>query len=258
MPRFAANLSMLFTEFPFLDRFDHAAAAGFAGVEVLFPYDEDIDAIVAALKRNDLELVLFNLPAGDFAAGERGIANDPRRVAEFQTGLAQALDLTQRFNCNRLNCLSGLTLPEVPRETQLATLKTNLAYAANDCSRARVRQLVEPLNTVDTPGFLLSTAEAVLALIEELDHPNLALQLDIYHATMMHEDAIALIRDRLPRIGHIQIADSPGRHQPGTGTINFAPIFAALDTAGYDGWVSLEYRPEADTVASLAWLNAYR
>ncbi|MDQ3044389.1 MAG: TIM barrel protein [Chloroflexota bacterium] len=258
MPRFAANLSMLFTEHRFPERFDHAAKAGFTAVEFLFPYDEDIDAIAEALKRNILELVLFNLPAGDFSSGERGIANDPGRTQAFRAGVSAALEIADRLACTRLNCLSGLTSPDPPRETQMATLRDNLRFAADACSRAEIRLVVEPLNTIDTPGFILSTAANGLALISEIDHPNLALQLDIYHAYMMGEDPLALIRDSMSQIGHVQIADSPGRHQPGTGTIDFGPIFTALDRADYSGWVSLEYRPEGETVSSLAWLDAYR
>jgi|SRR5579884_312751 len=257
MPRFAANLSMLFTEYPFLARFDRAAAAGFTAVEFLFPYDEDVPAIRAALTRNGLQQVLFNLPARDFAGGERGIANDPRRVAEFRAGVARALEIAATLACPRLNCLVGLTLPDVPLDAQWATVEENLAYAAEQAARAGVRQVVEPLNTFDTPGFLLTTPGQGFALIERIGHPNLTLQYDLYHAQRMVGNLTATIRDRLPRIGHVQIADSPARHQPGTGEINYPFVLAALDEAGYEGWTSLEYKPLGGTEASLAWLREW-
>lgn len=255
MPRFAANLTMLFTEYPVLERFDRAAAAGFRAVEFLFPYGEDIPAIRDALTRNGLEQILFNLPAGDWARGERGIANDPRRVAEFRAGVARALEIATTLGVSRLNCLAGLTLPDVPVEMQWATLRENLAYAAEQAQLAGVRQVVEPLNPFDTPGFLLSTPSRGFALLEEVGHPNLALEYDVYHAQRTEGNLVATIRSQIARIGHVQIADSPDRHQPGTGEINYPYVLQALDDAGYDGWVSLEYRPLGSTERSLGWLR---
>lgn len=257
MPRFAANLSMLFTEYPFVERFDRAAAAGFGGVEFLFPYAEDIAAVRAALTRNGLEQVLFNLPPGDFATGERGIANNPDRRAEFRDGVARALDIAGTLDCHRLNCLSGLTLPDVPLDTQWATLAENLSYAAVQAEAAGVRQVVEPLNTFDTPGFILPTTDRAIELLDAVGHPNLAVQYDVYHAQRMEGNLTATIAAQIARIGHVQIADSPARHEPGTGEINFPFVFDALDTAGYDDWVSLEYRPSGSTEASLGWLREY-
>ncbi len=257
MPRFAANLSMLFTEYPFLERFDRAAAAGFQAVEFLFPYAEDASAIRDALSRNGLEQVLFNLPAGDFAAGERGIANDPSRVEEFRDGVARALEIADRLACPMLNCLIGLDVPGVPVEQQWATVETNLAYAAEQAQAAGVRQVVEPLNPFDAPGFLLVTPGQGFDLVERIGHPNLSVQYDLYHAQRTAGNLTATIRDRIANIGHVQIADSPGRNQPGTGEINFPFVLQALDDAGYAGWVSLEYKPLGSTEESLGWLREW-
>ena len=257
MPRFAANLSMLFTEHPFGERFDRAAAAGFRAVEFLFPYDEDVAAVAAALKRNGLEQVLFNLPAGAFAAGERGLAADPARAGEFCDGVARALGIAATLECRRLNCLVGRVNPELARETQLATAAENLAFAAEQAQAAGVRLLVEPLNPFDAPGFLAPTTFDALALIDRAGHPNLALQFDVYHCQRAEGNVTHRLREIVDRIGHVQIADSPDRHQPGTGEINFPFVLAALDATGYDGWVSLEYKPLGGTEASLAWLHEY-
>ncbi|CAA9575305.1 MAG: Hydroxypyruvate isomerase [uncultured Thermomicrobiales bacterium] len=255
MPRFAANLSMLFTEHPFLERFDRAGAAGFAGVEFLFPYAEDIPAVRDALRRNGLEQVLFNLPAGDFAAGERGFANDPARRGEFRVGVGRALEIADTLGCRRLNCLVGLALPGVPEADQWATAAENLAFAASEAEGAGVRVVVEPLNVYDAPGFLLPTTERALALLDAAAHPNLAVQYDVYHAQRGEGNLVATIRRHLDRVGHVQAADSPDRHEPGTGEINYPFVFRALDEAGYGGWVGLEYRPAAGTEASLGWLR---
>jgi hydroxypyruvate isomerase len=255
MPEFAANLSMLFTEHPFLERFTAAKEAGFAAVEFLFPYEFDTAAIARELRRNDLEQVLFNLPAGNFAAGDRGLANDPARVEEFRAGVATALHIAQELGAGRLNCLVGLRLPDVPEETQTATLVDNLRYAADAAAAAGIRQVVEPLNIYDAPGFFLPTPESGFALIERVDHPNCSLQYDVYHAQRMSGNLAATITARIGQIGHVQIADSPDRHEPGTGEINYSFVLQALDDAGYDGWVSLEYRPRATPASSLRWLT---
>ncbi len=255
MPRFAANLSMLFTEHPFLERFSHARAAGFAAVEFLFPYDYDTAAIAAELQRNELQQVLFNLPAGNFATGDRGMANDPRRIDEFRDGVRRGLSIAAELGCGRLNCLVGLRLDGVPEDIQSATLVDNLLYAAEKAAAAGVRQVVEPLNAFDAPGYFLSTPTAGFALVDRVGHPNLTLQYDIYHAQRMTGNLAATITEHIDRIGHVQIADSPDRHEPGTGEINYPYVLKVLDDAGYDGWVSLEYRPQRDTLSSLAWLS---
>jgi hydroxypyruvate isomerase len=255
MPKFAANLSMLFTEHPFLERFSRARAAGFEAVEFLFPYEFDIAAIARELRRNDLEQVLFNLPAGNFAAGDRGLANDPRRVDEFRAGANDALRIAAELGAGRLNCLAGLRLDDVPEVVQTQTLIDNLRFAADAAAEFGVRQVVEPLNVFDAPGYFLTTPDAGFALVEEAGHPNLTLQYDVYHAQRMQGNLAATITARIDLIGHVQIADSPDRHEPGTGEINYPFVLQTLDDAGYDGWVSLEYRPRENTGASLAWLS---
>ena len=255
MPRFAANLSMLFTEHPFLERFAHARAAGFTAVEFLFPYEYDTAAIARELRRNDLQQVLFNLPAGDFTTGDRGMANDPRRIEEFRRGVHEGLRVAGELGAQKLNCLVGLRLEDVPEEVQAETLVANLRYAAAAAAEAGVRQVVEPLNAFDAPGYFLPTPDAGFAIIERAAHPNLSLQYDVYHAQRMVGNLAATIQARIRQIGHVQIADSPARHEPGTGEINYAFVFQTLDEAGYDDWVSLEYRPKENTVASLGWLR---
>jgi hydroxypyruvate isomerase len=255
MPKFAANLSMLFTEHPFLERFARAKAAGFTAIEFLFPYEFDIAAIERELQRNDLQSVLFNLPAGNFAAGDRGFANDPRRIEEFRAGLQEALRIAAVLGTGRLNCLTGLRLADVPDEVQTSTLVENLRYAADAAASAGVRQVVEPLNAFDAPGYFLTTPDAGFALVERAAHPNLSLQYDVYHAQRMQGNLTATIAARIGLIGHVQIADSPARHEPGTGEINYPFVLQSLDDAGYDGWVSLEYRPRENTEASLGWLT---
>jgi len=256
VPRFAANLTMLFADSPVPERFDRAAAAGFRAVEFLFPY-EHAAAVRGALDRTGLELVLFNLPAGDFAAGERGIANDPARRQEFRGGVDRALALAAELGTRRFNCLVGRRLHGVAEETQLAVAAENLAYAAEQAQAAGVAVGVEPLNPVDVPDFLLPTTTAALALIDRAGHPNLSLQYDVYHAQRAEGNLAATIARLAPRIGHVQVADSPDRHQPGTGEINFPFVLAALDRAGYGGWVGLEYNPAGGSEASLGWLREW-
>ncbi len=257
MPRFAANLTMLFTEYPFLERFDRAARAGFDAVEFLFPYDEDVSAIREALDRNGLTQVLFNLPAGDFAGGERGIANDPRRVSEFKEGAGRALEIAGQLDCHQLNCLIGLELDDVTPEKQWETVVDNLRYAADQAESAGVRQVVEPLNSIDTPGFLLTSTPGALRLLDDVGSDNLRIQYDIYHMQRMEGNLAATLRQHIDRIGHIQVADSPARNQPGTGEINYPFIFKTLDEIGYDGWIGCEYKPEPNTEASLSWLREW-
>jgi hydroxypyruvate isomerase len=257
MPRFAANLTMLFTEYPFLERFDRAAQAGFDSVEFLFPYDEDVDAISDALKRNGLTQVLFNLPAGDFAAGERGIANDPKRVDEFRDGVSRAVEIADRLGCRQLNCLVGLELTEVPHDTQWKTMTENLRFAAEQTQAAGVRQVVEPLNSIDTPGFLLVRMPDALRLLDDVGSDNLRIQYDVYHMQRMEGNLTATLRQHLDRIGHIQVADAPARNQPGTGEINYPFIFETLDEIGYSGSIGCEYKPEPTTEQSLSWLRKW-
>jgi len=244
MPKIAANLSMLFTEYPFLERFDRAAAAGFDGVEFLFPYEEQASDIIDRLQENNLALVLFNLPAGDWAAGDRGIAAIYDRREEFRAGVAKAVEYATALRPPRLNCLAGKA--EESAENDLALLQ-NVRYAAEQLAAIDVDLTVEPVNTHDVPGFALPTTRAALDLIAEVEQPNLGLQFDVYHSLRMGEDPIELIRELGADMAHIQIADVPGRHQPGTGKIDFEELFRTIDDSGYDGWVSLEYNPQGRT-----------
>ena len=257
MPRFSANLSFLFGErATIVERIDAAAACGFAGVEYMFPYVEDVGALRAALRANRLEQVLFNLPAGDFAAGERGIAVDPSRRAEFARGVGDAVRIAGDLRCRRINCLVGKRLADVDEATQRATLVANLRHAAAALDAAGVRLVIEPLNRLETPGFFIGTTAEALALIDEVAHPNLALQYDCYHAQRVEGNLIATIRAHAAtRFGHVQIADSPDRREPGTGEIAYERVLAALDASGYDGWVGLEYKPLAGTEDGLAWIE---
>lgn len=255
MPRFCANLSLLFTEVDFLDRFAAAAAAGFRAVECQFPYAWPVERIAAALAANRLQMILHNLPPGDWEAGDRGIACIPGREAEFREGLETAIACARTLGCRLLNCLAGIPPAKVPPAAVRATLVANLRQAAARLAHEGIRLLVEPLNDRDVPGFFLCrTAEAV-RLIEEVGHPNLFLQYDVYHMQVMEGNLIRTLRAHLDRIGHIQIADPPGRNEPGTGEVNFSNLFRALDEAGYAGWVGCEYRPSRDTVSSLGWLR---
>jgi hydroxypyruvate isomerase len=258
MPKFSANLSMLFTEVEFPARFARAAAAGFAAVECMFPYDWPCAQLAEALKRHRLKLVLHNLPAGDWSAGERGIACLPGREGEFQDGVGRAIEYAAALGCRRLNCLAGIIPSGFAVAALYDTLVANLQFAAAALERAGIQLLVEPLNDRDIPGFFLTGTRAALDLIAAVEHPNLALQYDVYHMQRMEGDLITTLTDQMARIGHIQIADNPGRHEPGTGEINFSNLFAAIDGAGYEGWIGCEYRPCGGTEAGLGWLDAWK
>ena len=253
MPRFAANLSMLFCEHPFAERFAAAARAGFAAVEVQFPYELPATQIADLLREHQLQFVLHNLPAGDWAGGERGIACHPDRVEEFRTGVAKAIDYATVLGCQQLNCLAGIAPAGVPEAEVRATLVANLRYAAAELKRAGLKLLVEPINTFDIPGFYVSRTTQALALLDEVGADNVFLQYDVYHAQRMEGDLGNTLSRHLTRIGHIQIADNPGRHEPGTGEINYPWLFHHLDALGYSGWVGCEYKPEAATEAGLGW-----
>ncbi len=253
MPRFIANLSMLFTELPFLERFAAARQAGFRTVEVQFPYDHAAADIRHALVDAGVSLHLINLPAGDWAGGDRGIAADPARVEEFRDGVAQALAYAGELGVRHLNCLAGLG-GTVGKDAQWQTLVANVRHAAAALRALDATLLVEPINRRDVPGFVLGTSAEALRLLEEAGEPNLALQYDVYHMQRSEGELAATIGANLGRIGHIQIADTPGRHQPGTGEINFRFLLNELDRLGYGGHVSLEYIPLPDTLGSLAWI----
>jgi len=255
MPRFAANLSFLFTERPFLERFAAARAAGFLAVEFHFPYAFDRAALVEVVLTSGVEVVLFNLPAGDWDKGDRGLACHPRRIAEFQDGVGLAIDYARQLGCTRLNCLAGIPPPEVAAAKARETLVENLRFAATVTARAGIELVLEPLNTRDTPGFFVSTTAAGLGVIDAVAHPNLRLQYDIYHAQVMEGDLARTLQAQLPRIGHIQLADNPGRHEPGSGEINFPFLLRHLDAIGYTGWVGCEYRPVGRSEDSFGWIE---
>lgn len=256
MPRFLANLSMLFTELPLLERFAAARRAGFRMVELQFPYEHGIVDIRHALVDAGVSLYLINLPAGDWAGGDRGIAADPARLQEFRDGVAQALGYAGELGVRRLNCLAGRrTAAGV--EAQWQTLVANVRHAAAELRALDAVLLVEPINRRDIPDFFLGTSVEALRLLDEAAEPNLALQYDVYHMQRSEGELTETIRANLQRIGHIQIADAPGRQQPGTGEINFRYLLNELDRMGYGGYVSLEYLPAPDTHRSLAWLEEH-
>ena len=258
MPTFAANLSTLFTEAAFLERFGMARAAGFDAVEFQFPYAFEPRQITQRLQRYDLALVLHNLPAGDWAGGERGIACDPRRAREFEESVALGLEYATELGVRRLHCPAGKLPPNVPRERAHAAYVDNLRYAAAQCAAHGIELLIEPINTRDIPGYFLTGTRQAAAIIAECDAPNLFLQYDIYHAQRMEGELAGTIREFLPLIRHIQLADVPGRHQPGTGEINFPYLFRLLDELGYEGWIGCEYSPQGATVGSLGWFEQVR
>ena len=258
MPKFAANLTMLFTELPFLDRFDAAAKAGFTAVEFLFPYAYSVADLKQRLSANRLELVLHNLPAGDWDAGERGIACLPDRVAEFRDGVARAIDYASALGAPQVNCLAGKVAAGVSDDVLCDTFVGNLRFAAAALQRANIRLLIEPINTYDIPGFFLSRTAQALAIIDEVGSDNLFVQYDIYHAQRMEGELIATMTKQLARIGHIQLADNPGRNEPGTGEIHYDNVFKALDRIGYAGWIGCEYKPATTTEAGLGWLERAR
>ncbi|GMQ46774.1 hydroxypyruvate isomerase [Vibrio sp. 10N] len=258
MPKFAANLSMLFTEFDFLERFEQAALAGFKGVEYLFPYDFEAQTIKTQLENHQLEQVLFNLPAGDWELGDRGIAVDPNRIEEFQLGVAQAIEYAKVLGNTQVNCLAGIVPEGVTEQDAHTTFVINLRYAAQQLEAAGIALVIEAINTRDIPGFFLNTTEQALEVIAEVGSDNLSLQYDIYHMQIMEGDLSPTIAKNLSNIAHIQLADNPGRHEPGTGEINYHFLLPHLDELGYQGWVGCEYKPKASTRQGLSWLNDFQ
>ena len=257
MPRFAANLSMLFTEQPFLERFKAAAEAGFGAVEFMFPYEFSSRDIATALKDNGLELVLHNLPAGDWARGERGIACRPDRVAEFRDGVSKAIEYAQVLNCPKLNCLAGILPNGVTEEKARGVLVENLQYAAGKLEAAKIAFLLESVNNRDIPGFFVDRPSVGLSILAAVGAKNLKLQYDVYHAQVMEGDLVNTIEREFDRIGHIQVADNPGRHEPGTGEVNYPFVFRRIDELGYAGWIGCEYKPRGVTKTGLSWLRPF-
>ena len=258
MLRFSANLSMLFLEYSFLERFDKAAQSGFRGVEFMFPYDYDIDVLKEKLQTNQLEHTLHNLPAGDWAAGERGIACIPGREEEFRDGVAAAVRYAKGLGNKKINCLVGKTPAVFSAEQIQQTLVENLRYAANMLAKEDILLLIEPINHFDIPGFHLTGTQQALALIDSVSSNNIKIQYDIYHMQRMEGELTQTMTTWANKIGHLQIADNPRRGEPGTGEINYDFIFKFIDKSGYDGWVGCEYKPLTTTEAGLSWINQYR
>jgi len=257
MPRIAANLTMLFNEVPFLDRFEAAAKAGFKAVEFLFPYEYQATDLRARLEANGLKLVLHNLPPGDWSKGERGIGCHPDRVGEFRDNVGRAIEYATALGAPQLNCLAGIAPKDVSAAKLRATLVANLRFAAEKLKAAGIKLLIEPINFYDIPGFYLNRTQQALDLIGEVGADNLYLQYDIYHAQRMEGELAATIKANLPRIAHMQLADNPGRNEPGTGEINYSFLFGWLDAIGYDGWIGCEYKPKTTTAAGLGWRAAH-
>ncbi len=253
MPKFAANLTMLFTEHPFLDRFEHAATAGFDAVEFLFPYAFNVQDIKQRLDVNGLKLVLHNLPAGEWDAGERGIACHPDRVQEFRDGVVKAVHHATVLGAGQVNCLAGKAPTSVAVDVLRRTFVANLRYAAAELKKAGLKLLIEPINSFDIPGFYLTRTAQAMAILDEVGADNVFVQYDIYHMQRMEGELAATMQKHLARIAHIQVADNPGRNEPGTGEINYDFLFRHLDRIGYNGWIGCEYKPATTTVAGLGW-----
>ena len=258
MPKFSANLTMMFTEVDFLDRFAKAATNDFTAVEYMFPYDWSAEQLGDLLQQHNLEQVLFNLPVDEWAAGVRGIACIPGREQEFQENVGRGIGYAKILQCPLVNCLAGLTPEGVESDKVRATLVQNLRFAADEFAKENLTLLVEALNSRDVPGFHLVGSKETVELINEVDRANVKFQYDIYHMQRMEGELINTVTGLGDIIGHIQLADNPGRHEPGTGEINYANLFKAIDASSYKGWIGCEYIPAEDTEAGLGWLSDYR
>lgn len=258
MLKFAANLTMLFQEYAFLNRFQAASEQGFKFVEYLFPYDYQVNDLKSALNDNDLKQVLFNLPPGDWNAGERGIACLPTRKDEFRKGLELAMQYASDLQVPQVNCLAGLKPAELEDSLAMDTFLENLDYAANQLASINVKLVFEAINSrIDMPGFFIDTIEKSQHVLRTLNNPNIGFQFDLYHMQIMHGDLVKTLQIMWPEVAHIQFADTNGRHEPGTGEIEFEAVFNEIRHRGYQGFVSAEYRPKTDTVSSLEWLRTF-
>jgi hydroxypyruvate isomerase len=260
VPRFAANLSMMYTEHAFLERYAAAAADGFSAVEFLFPYEWPAATLAGLLAGHRLEQVLFNAPPGDFAAGERGIACLPGRESEFRGGVERALDYAAALGCPRVHLMAGLVPAGSSRAALRPTYLANLAWAARRADAAAVDVLIEPINTRDIPGYFLNRQDEAHAVLAELDVPRLKVQMDLYHCQIVEGDLAMKLRQYLPggRVGHLQIAGVPERHEPDSGELDHDYLFEVIDSLGYAGWIGCEYRPAAGTSNGLGWLRRAR
>jgi hydroxypyruvate isomerase len=257
MAKFSANLTMLFNEVSFLERFTEARKAGFRGVEYVSPYEYYPGDIADRLKANRLQQVLFNLPVGDWEKGERGIAIFAERRDEFREGVAKAIRYAHALGCEQVNCLAGIAPAGVDQNDLQETLIENLRYASAELAQAKVRLLIEPINTRDMPGFFLNTSAKAVELISRVASPNLFLQYDIYHMHIMEGDVPETIARNFALIKHVQIADVPGRHEPGSGEIDFDAALSRLTQLGYDGWIGAEYKPATTTLEGLGWQSRF-
>jgi len=258
MPRFAANLSMMFTEVPFLDRFALAAKHGFKAVEFLFPYEFPASEIATRLKDNGLAQVLFNAPPGDWAKGERGIACLPGRQHEFREAIKQAVEYAVALDCPRLHVMAGLAPAGAARDQLHATYAVNLAWASRECGKADIKPVIEPINHRDIPGFFLNTTDEAAAIITAIGPERIGLQFDLYHCQITEGDLVKRVEKHLPLIAHMQVADNPGRNEPGTGEVNWPFVFRKIDELGFRGWIGCEYRPAGETAAGLGWFAPYQ
>ena len=255
MPRFTANLSLLFTEVPLLERFALAKQHGFSAVEIQFPYDLPAEQIQASLLANDLRLVLFNVDADTLLQGGEGLAAVPEKQSQFKIAVAQAAQYAAILKPQLINVLPGRCLDLARLPQYQATLLENLHYASQVFAQQQIVTVFEAVNSIDMPGFIVDNSRKMLTILEAVNHPNLRLQYDIYHLTRMGEDCAAFFKQHLAKIGHIQFADCPGRNEPGTGAIDFVSLFDLLDANHYSGRLGAEYRPSTTTVESLAWIK---
>jgi hydroxypyruvate isomerase len=257
MPKFNANLSMMFNEVDFIDRFATAAKAGFKGVEFLFPYAYDKNQLAETARKSNLQVILFNMPPGDWNAGDRGMACDPARMNEFQDNVGKAIDYALALNCKQIHCMAGLMPRGVSGEKMREAYIANLQFAGNELAKHGLKLLIEAINTRDIPGFYLNYSHQAFDIMHYAAVPNLSFQYDIYHMQIMEGDLAPTIEKNLAKIGHMQLADTPGRHEPGTGEINYSFLFKHIDRIGYQGWIGCEYRPATTTEAGLGWLKPY-
>jgi hydroxypyruvate isomerase len=257
MPKFNANLSMMFNEVDFIDRFAAAAKAGFKGVEFLFPYAYDKNQLAETARKNNLQVILFNMPPGDWNAGDRGMACDPARMTEFQDNVGKAIEYSLALNCKQIHCMAGLMPRGVSSEKMREAYIANLQFAGKEMAKHQLRLLIEAINTRDIPGFYLNYSDQAFDIMHYAAVPNLVFQYDIYHMQIMEGDLAPTIEKNLAKIGHMQLADTPGRHEPGTGEINYGFLFQHIDRIGYQGWIGCEYRPATTTEAGLGWLKPY-
>lgn len=257
MIKLNANLSMMFTEVEFMERFKQAANAGFKGVEYLFPYAFAMDQIHQQLLDHQLQQVLFNLPAGDWESGERGIASHPDRVSEFREGVDLAIEYATGLGCKQCNALAGIVSDAGKTEVATETFIENLKFAAPRMEEAGIKLLIEAINTRDIPGFYLNNTAQVLSILNEVNCDNLYYQYDIYHMQIMEGDLAITMEKNLDKIAHMQLADNPGRHEPGTGEINYSFLFQHLESIGYQGWIGCEYLPRETTEKGLSWMQEH-